>query len=76
MEVPTRAGQIQHDPSTLIDLQWMCVKDAADYLGISEWTIWRWIRTGRCQARGSRGCIRVRPKDILPAYRPAKGRAK
>jgi excisionase family DNA binding protein len=56
-------------PIDLLD-QWMSVKDVADYLNLSEWTIWRWIRTGRVPAFGSRGCIRVRPRDVLPVYRP------
>jgi excisionase family DNA binding protein len=48
----------------------MTIGATAELARLSEQTIRRWIREGRIKAYGHRGCLRVRMRDLMPAFDP------
>ncbi len=62
----------QTDMAKTLDREYYTVPEAADILGVSTSTIWRWIKAGRLPAYriGARN-IRIKKVDLNTVIRPA-----
>ena len=47
-----------------MEKQWMKIPEAAEYLGVSETSIYRWIRAGKLPGYKAEGITRLKKSDL------------